>query len=76
MSLASCGLARRSRAACGWSSTRAHHCRRSLGSPQPNRTAAASSSFALTIDRRGLALEVRAADDALPVLHALFGVPA
>ncbi len=31
-------------------------------------------AFALTIDRRGLALEVRAPDDALSVLHALFGV--
>jgi MerR family copper efflux transcriptional regulator len=33
-------------------------------------------AFALTVDRRGLALEVRTSDDALPVLHALFGVAA
>ena len=33
-------------------------------------------SFALTIDDRGLGLEVRAAADALPVVHALFGIAA
>ena len=50
--------------------------------PEITRLAAAEQdccrffSFALTINRRGPALEVRAADDALPVLHALFGVPA
>lgn len=32
--------------------------------------------FSITVDRRGVALEVRAPDDALPVLHALFGTPA
>lgn len=30
-------------------------------------------AFAITIDNRGVALEVRAPDDALPVLHSLFG---
>jgi DNA-binding transcriptional MerR regulator len=30
-------------------------------------------NFAITIDRRGVALEVRAPDDALPVVTALFG---
>ena len=30
-------------------------------------------SFAITIDRRGVALEVRAPDEALPVVVALFG---
>ena len=30
-------------------------------------------TFAITIDHRGVALEVRAPDDALPVLHSLFG---
>jgi MerR family copper efflux transcriptional regulator len=30
-------------------------------------------AFAITVDRRGLALEVRAPDDALPVVHSLFG---
>jgi len=30
-------------------------------------------SFAITVDRRGLALEVRAPDDALPLVVALFG---
>ena len=30
-------------------------------------------TFAITIDRRGTALEVRAPDDALPVLYSLFG---
>jgi len=33
-------------------------------------------TFAITIDSRGVALEVRAPDDALPVLHTLFGRPA
>jgi MerR family copper efflux transcriptional regulator len=33
-------------------------------------------AFALTIDRRGPAIEVRVPDDALPVLHALFGLAA
>ena len=33
-------------------------------------------AFALTIDQRELALQVRAPGDALPVLHALFGVAA
>ena len=33
-------------------------------------------TFAITIDRRGVALEVRAPHDALPVLHSLFGHPA
>jgi len=33
-------------------------------------------SFAITIDSRGVALEVRAPDDALPMLHSLFGLPA
>ena len=33
-------------------------------------------TFAITIDSRGLALEVRAPEDALPVLHSLFGHPA
>lgn len=32
-------------------------------------------TFAITIDSRGVALEVRAPDDALPVLHTLFGRP-
>lgn len=32
--------------------------------------------FAVTVDRRGVALEVRAPDEALPVVHSLFGVPA
>ncbi len=31
--------------------------------------------FAITIDRRGIGLEVRAPDDARPVLHELFGNP-
>jgi MerR family transcriptional regulator, copper efflux regulator len=30
-------------------------------------------SFALTLDARGVGLEVRAPDDALPIVHALFG---
>jgi MerR family copper efflux transcriptional regulator len=30
-------------------------------------------SFALTVDARGVGLEVRAPDDALPIVHALFG---
>ncbi|MBI4932386.1 MAG: MerR family transcriptional regulator [Actinobacteria bacterium] len=33
-------------------------------------------TFAITIDSRGTALEVRAPHDALPVLHSLFGQPA
>jgi MerR family copper efflux transcriptional regulator len=33
-------------------------------------------SFSLTVDGRGLGLEVRAPDDALPVVHGLFGVAA
>jgi DNA-binding transcriptional MerR regulator len=33
-------------------------------------------SFAITVDARGIALEVRAAPDALPIVHTLFGVPA
>ena len=33
-------------------------------------------TFAITIDSRGLALEVRAPCEALPVLHSLFGQPA
>ncbi len=32
-------------------------------------------SFALTVDARGVGLEVRAPDDALPIVHALFGPP-
>jgi DNA-binding transcriptional MerR regulator len=32
--------------------------------------------FAITVDARGLALEVRAPDEALPIAHALFGAPA
>lgn len=32
-------------------------------------------TFAITIDHRGVALEVRAPHDALPVLHSLFGNP-
>ena len=32
--------------------------------------------FAITVDSRGIALEIRAPDDALPVLQTLFGVPA
>ena len=32
-------------------------------------------TFAITIDSRGVALEVRAPHDALPVLHSLFGAP-
>ena len=34
-----------------------------------------SFTFAITIDNRGVALEVRAPHDALPVLHSLFGIP-
>ena len=30
-------------------------------------------AFAITIDSRGIALEVRAPDDALPIVHSLFG---
>ena len=33
-------------------------------------------SFAITVDERGVGLEVRAAGDGLAVVHALFGVPA
>ena len=33
-------------------------------------------SFAITVDTRGIALEVRAPRDGLPVLHSLFGTPA
>ncbi len=32
-------------------------------------------TFVITIDRRGIALEIRAPHDALPVLHSLFGNP-
>lgn len=31
--------------------------------------------FAITVDNRGVALEVRAPDDALPIVHSLFGAP-
>jgi len=33
-------------------------------------------SFAITVDDRGVGLEVRAPDAAMTVVHALFGVPA
>jgi hypothetical protein len=33
-------------------------------------------SFSITIDDRGTALEVRAPDDAAPIVGALFGVAA
>jgi DNA-binding transcriptional MerR regulator len=33
-------------------------------------------TFTITIDNRGVALEVRAPHDALPILHSLFGQPA
>ncbi len=33
-------------------------------------------TFAITVDTRGVALEARAPDDALPVLQSLFGTPA
>jgi hypothetical protein len=33
-------------------------------------------AFAVTIDGRGVGLEIRAPDDAMPVVHALFGTPA
>ena len=33
-------------------------------------------SFAITVDRRGVGLEVVAPNDALPIVHALFGMPA
>jgi len=33
-------------------------------------------AFALTVDGRGVGLEVRASDDALPIVLALFGAPA
>lgn len=32
--------------------------------------------FAITVDARGVALEVRAPDDALPIVHSLFGAAA
>ena len=32
-------------------------------------------SFAITVDRRGIGLEVVAPDDALPIVYSLFGVP-
>jgi DNA-binding transcriptional MerR regulator len=32
-------------------------------------------SFALTVDARGVGLEIRAPDDALSIVHALFGAP-
>lgn len=31
--------------------------------------------FAITVDARGTALEVRAPEEALPIVHALFGIP-
>ena len=31
--------------------------------------------FAITVDGRGVALEVTAPDDALPILHSVFGAP-
>jgi hypothetical protein len=30
-------------------------------------------SFAITVDGRGIALEVREPEDALPIVHSLFG---
>ena len=33
-------------------------------------------AFAITVDERGIALEIRSPADALPIVHALFGVPA
>ena len=33
-------------------------------------------AFAITVDTRGIALEVRAPRDAFPILEALFGVAA
>jgi hypothetical protein len=33
-------------------------------------------AFAITVDNRGLALEVRAPDDALEIVTAVFGAPA
>jgi MerR family transcriptional regulator, copper efflux regulator len=33
-------------------------------------------SFAITVDTRGIALEVRAPDDALPIVHTVFGAAA
>jgi hypothetical protein len=33
-------------------------------------------SFAITVDERGIALEVRAPDDALPIVESLFGAKA
>jgi hypothetical protein len=32
-------------------------------------------SFVVTLDARGVGLEVRAPDDARPIVHALFGTP-
>jgi hypothetical protein len=32
--------------------------------------------FAITVDVRGIALEIRASADALPIVHSLFGVAA
>ena len=32
-------------------------------------------NFAITIDTRGVALEVRAPEDALPIVHSVFGTP-
>ena len=31
--------------------------------------------FAITVDTRGVALEVRAPEDALPIVESMFGVP-
>ncbi len=33
-------------------------------------------NFAITLDTRGIALEVRAPEDALPIVHSVFGTPA
>jgi hypothetical protein len=41
-----------------------------------SRTPPRVSQFAITIDQRGLALEVTAPPDALDIVHALFEVPA
>ena len=32
--------------------------------------------FSITVDTRGIALEVRAPQDALPIVESMFGVPA
>jgi len=32
--------------------------------------------FAITVDARGIALEIRAPADALPIVHSLFGAAA